>query len=209
METNIYTLHPTATIREALELLNTKHIRHIPIIDNEQQVVGIVSDRDVRDASPSVLDLNADQDVLKKPIRSIMSYPVITIHPLDFVEDIAKIFYDEAFGCLPVVSEGKLVGIVTEKDMLYTLIQLTGTHKQSSHIELKVPHQPGKLAQIFSIFSGRKINIVSLLIYPNQKSDEHKIVVIRAQTIHPQPVVDDLVSAGFEIIWPKPILGAE
>lgn len=209
MKKNVYTLPPTATIREALQLINNKRIRHIPIIDETKQVIGIVSDRDVRDASPSILDDHAKQDVLNKPIKTIMSYPVVTIHPLDFVEDIAKIFYDEAFGCLPVVSEGELVGIVTEKDMLYTLIQLTGTHMQSSHIEIKVPHEPGKLAEIFSIFGRRKINIVSILIYPHQKEDDYKILVIRAQTIHPQPVVDDLKIAGYEIIWPQPLLGAE
>ncbi|HEY4600193.1 MAG TPA: CBS and ACT domain-containing protein [Cerasibacillus sp.] len=209
MKKDVYTLPPTATIQEALELLNKKRIRHIPIIDEAHHIIGIVSDRDVRDATPSVLDKEAKRDVLKKPIRSIMSHPVVTIHPLDFVEDIARVFYDEAFGCLPVVSEGKLVGIVSDKDMLHTLIQLTGTHKQSSHIELKVPHQPGELAHIFSIFGKKKINIISLLIYPNQEGDEHKVVVIRAQTIHPQPIVEELSHAGYEIIWPKPLVGAE
>ncbi|HLS08211.1 CBS domain-containing protein, partial [Lentibacillus sp.] len=56
MKTEVTTLPPTATIVEALRLLQENHIRHIPIVDDEKQVIGIVSDRDVRDASPSVFD---------------------------------------------------------------------------------------------------------------------------------------------------------
>ena len=209
MKKNVITLSSTATVLEALQLLQEHRIRHIPIIDKEKHVIGIVSDRDVRVASPSILDKQANQQVLKKEIREIMTTPVVTIHPLDFVEDIAKIFYEETFACLPVVREGKLVGIVTEKDMLYTLIQLTGTHMPSSHIELKVPHEPGNLASILAVFGKRKLNITSLLIYPDHEDSNYKIVVIRVQTIHPLPVVKDLQTNGFEVIWPKPLQGAE
>src|SRR5699024_9524119 len=121
-------------------LAQQHEVRHVPNIDHDQQVIGIVSDRDVRDVSPSIFDENPDQSELNNEIQTIMSHPVVTIHPLDFVEEIARIFYDEDFSSLPVVSNNKLVGIVTEKDMFYTLIQLTGTHVQSSHIEVKVPH---------------------------------------------------------------------
>ncbi|MYL59256.1 CBS domain-containing protein, partial [Virgibacillus halodenitrificans] len=140
MKTSVVTLPPTATIAEALQLLQKHRIRHIPIVNEEYQVIGIVSDRDVRDASPSVFDTNSISEELENEIQTIMSTPVITIHPLDFVEEIARVFYDEEFAALPVVRDNnKLVGIVTEKDMLHTLIQLTGTHTQGSHIEVKVP----------------------------------------------------------------------
>ncbi|HLR40985.1 MAG TPA: acetoin utilization AcuB family protein [Virgibacillus sp.] len=205
MKTNVVTLQPTATIAEALQLLQQHKVRHIPIIDHEQQVIGIVSDRDVRDVSPSIFDENPDQSELNNEIQTIMSHPVVTIHPLDFVEEIARIFYDEEFSSLPVVSNNKIVGIVTEKDMFYTLIQLTGTHVQSSHIEVKVPHKPGILPEVAAVFGNRKMNITSLLIYPYKNDPNYKILVFRIQTMNPNPVIQDLRDAGYELMWPNNI----
>ncbi|WP_164668342.1 acetoin utilization AcuB family protein [Virgibacillus doumboii] len=205
MKSNIVTLPPTATIAEALQLLQEHHIRHIPITDQEKQVIGIVSDRDVSDASPSVFDKNRDQNELKNEIQSIMSHPVLTVHPLDFVEEVARVFYEEEFACLPVVSDNKIVGIITEKDMLHTFIQLTGTNVQSSQIEIKVPHKPGILPEVASIFGERKTNITSVLVYPYNDDPNFKILVFRIQTMNPMPVIQDLRNAGYELMWPNNI----
>nr|WP_202395608.1 acetoin utilization AcuB family protein [Virgibacillus halodenitrificans] len=204
MKTSVVTLPPTATIAEALQLLQKHRIRHIPIVNEEYQVIGIVSDRDVRDASPSVFDTNSISEELENEIQTIMSTPVITIHPLDFVEEIARVFYDEEFAALPVVRDNnKLVGIVTEKDMLHTLIQLTGTHTQGSHIEVKVPHRPGILPEVTAVFGKRKTNIISVLVYPFKNDPNYKILVFRIQTMNPLPIINDLRTAGFELMWPN------
>lgn len=162
MKKDVITLTKTASIAEALKLLHENRIRHIPIVDDNHYVIGIVSDRDVRDASPSILKKDADHSELENEIQSIMTQDVITVHPLDFVEEIARVFYDEEFACLPVVRENKLVGLITEKDMLQTFIQLTGTNVQSSQIEIKVPHRPGILPEVAAIFGARKTNITSV-----------------------------------------------
>lgn len=200
-------MQPNATIAEALQLLQVNRIRHIPIINGDVQVIGIVSDRDVRDASPSIFDKQSKGNVLQNEIQSIMSHPVVTVHPLDFVEEVAGIFYDEEFACVPVVQDNKLVGMVTEKDMLYTLIHLTGTNVQSSHIEVKVPHKPGILPEVASVFGKRKTNITSVLVYPYKNDPNYKILVFRIQTMNPMPVIDDLRKAGYELLWPNNIVG--
>ncbi|CDQ39293.1 acetoin utilization AcuB family protein [Virgibacillus salexigens] len=207
MKTNVIALPPTATIERALHLLHEHHIRHIPIVNEQNQVIGIVSDRDVRDASPSILNTGTSSRELEHEIQTIMSQPVITIHPLDFVEEIAKVFYEEEIACLPVIRQNQLVGIVTEKDMLYTMIQLTGTHVQSSHIEVKVPHRPGILPEVTSIFSKRKTNIISVLVYPFKDDPDYKILVFRIQTMNPLPVIEDLREAGYELLWPNNLEG--
>src|SRR5699024_3936394 len=205
MKTEVVTLPPTATIAEALQLLQKHRIRHIPIINKNNNIIGIVSDRDVRDASPSIFETDSEKLELQYEIKTVMSQPVVTIHPLDFVEEIAKIFYDEEFAALPVVQNTRLVGIVTEKDMLHTLIQLTGTDVQSSHLEIKIPHRPGILPEVTAIFGKRKVNIVSVLIYPYDDAPQYKVLVFRIQTINPTPVIEDLKKAGFELLWPHNI----
>lgn len=203
MKTEVATLPPTAKIAEALQLLQKYRVRHIPIVNNKNQVIGIVSDRDVRDASPSIFDTNSNSSLYNKEIQTIMSSPVITIHPLDFIEEIAYIFYEEEFASLPVVSNGKLIGIVTEKDMLYTLIQITGTNVQGSHIEVKVPHRPGILPDVTATFGKRNLNITSLLIYPYKDDPNYKTLVLRFQTMNPEPVIRDLREKGYELLWPN------
>lgn len=134
-----------------------------------------------------------------------MTSPVITIHPMDFVEEIAYIFYDKEIACLPVVSRNKLVGVVTEKDMLYKLIQLTGTHEQSSLIEVKVPDRPGELPRVAAVFGNHNVNIVSVLLYP-YKDPDYKILVFRVKTLNPMPIINDLREAGYTLLWPNNIM---
>ncbi|WP_186578357.1 acetoin utilization AcuB family protein [Aquibacillus kalidii] len=203
MKTNVITLPPEAEISEALKLLQKHHIRHIPIIDQNNSVIGIVSDRDVRDAAPSIFHNEENKMELSNPIKSIMSQPVVTIHPLDFVEEVASIFYEQEFACLPVVREERLVGIVTEKDMLYTLIQLTGTHVQSSQIEIKVPDRIGILAEVTAIFGKRRVKITSVLVYPCKSDSNYKILVFRIQTMNPVSIIESLHQANFEVLWPN------
>lgn len=203
MERDVVTVSPTSTIEEALKLLQQQRVRHLPIIDENQQVIGIVSDRDVRDAISTFINPKNTNVGLNSEIQTIMSHPVITVHPLDFVEDIARIFYDEEFASLPVVSDNKLVGIVTEREMLYTLIQLTGTHVQSSHVEIKVLDRPGTLPEVTSIFGKRQININSLLIYPYKEDPNYKTLVLRFESMNPAPILKDIKNAGFELMWPN------
>jgi len=203
MKKEVIKLPPEETIETALKLLQEHHIRHIPIVDDENHVIGIVSDRDVRDASPSIFDLEASKNELKNTLRSIMTSPVITVHPLDFVEEIASIFYEYEIACVPVTKDEKLVGIITEKDMLYTLIQLTGVHVQSSQIEVRVRNKPGMLPEVTKVFGKRKVNITSVLVYPDPEDEWSKILVFRVQTMNPLPILDDLTNAGYEILWPS------
>ncbi len=203
MKTEVIKLQPHENIETALKLLNQFHIRHIPIVDEQDQVIGIVSDRDVRDASPSIFHLNPDQNELQNTLEKIMTTPVITVHPLDFVEETASIFYEHEISCVPVTKSNKLVGIVTEKDMLYTMIQLTGVHVQSSQIELKVFDKPGILPEVTTVLGRRKVNITSVLVYPYQQDEKYKIIVFRVQTMNPNPIIEDLKAEGYEVLWPN------
>lgn len=71
MKRNVITLPPTASIHEALSLLRQHHIRHIPIIDKENHLVGIISDRDIRDALPSIFEKSLIILICKKAFKSL------------------------------------------------------------------------------------------------------------------------------------------
>jgi acetoin utilization protein AcuB len=202
MKKNVIKILNTATIKEAVELMDKNRFRHLPVVNEIDELVGIISDRDIRDARPSVFDTEEHLDYLTNPVSKIMVADVITAHPLDFVEDVSSIFYEHNIGCLPIEVDYKLVGIITETDILHTLVQLMGAHQPSSQIEVRVENVAGMLAEIATIIKKRNINITSVLVYPCEDL-QHKVLVFRLQTMDPRGVIADIENSGYKVLWPN------
>jgi len=203
MNTNVLTLQPSHSIKDAIDLLREKKIRHLPITNEDGLVVGVLSDRDIKDATPSNLIENQQNDIYATRIEDIMTKNPLIGHPLDFVEEVATIFYDQKIGCLPIVSSGKLVGIVTETDLLYKYIELTGAHQPGSQIEVRVPNRPGILFEVSKVFHDHHSNVLSVLVYPDLQNDENKILVFRVKTMNPLGIIEDIRKEGFDVLWPN------
>ncbi len=201
MRRRVVTAAPSTTIQEALSLLRSNRIRHLPVVENDK-LVGIVSDRDMRDALPSCLCEHDDDDlVLQSPISEIMHRDVITAHPLDFIEDAANTVYEYKVGSLPVVEADRLVGIVTESDILYRLVELFGVNKPSSHIEVEVDDVAGMLADVSQVFKEAHVNVISVIIYPSPNPGKKKLVY-RVTTIDPRHLIELLEEKGFLVSDP-------
>lgn len=203
MNEDIISLTPTDTIHSAVLIIKEKRIRHIPIVDDNFQLVGLVSDRDIRDAAPSIFRTSEYKNDLQKPLTSIMKTDIITGHPLDFVEEIGAVFCANNISCLPIVKEKKLVGIITGSDLLHSYVELTGVNQPGSQIEIKIPNKAGALYDITLIFKKRNLNILSTLVYPEKTEIDYKILVIRVQTMNPFMVVEDLKKEGYTVLWPS------
>lgn len=202
MQTKIVTITPEETIRSAMVLLLQHRFRHLPVMNANGKLAGIVSDRDLRNALPSKLKIEEeDIELLNTPITSIMTPDVICCHPLDFVDDVAYTFYQERISCLPVLQDGEMVGIVTETDILHTLVQLMGVHQPSSKIIVEVPDQSGVLADVATVFKQTKINVSSVLVYPDRQSGAKRLD-FRVHTIDPRNAIQLLKKQGYTIIWP-------
>ncbi|GEC92739.1 CBS and ACT domain-containing protein [Brevibacillus brevis] len=202
MRKKIVTIQPSTTIGEALLLLRANRIRHLPVVENDS-LVGIVSDRDLRDALPSRLLTHDDDDtVLHKPVANIMNQQVITAHPLDFIEDAALQLYEHKIGSLPIVEGNRLVGLITESDLFSSLIELFGVNKPSSHIEVEVDDRVGMLAEVSQVFRDAQVNVTSVVVFPG-KQPAKKNLVFRVQTIDPRIVTQLLLEKGFSVIGPR------
>jgi len=121
MTRNVMTLKPEQTLRDAVELLRSKHIRHLPVVE-DSKLIGIVTDRDVKRATPSLLS-GVDRDEYDRvldetKIAQIMTREPMTVTPESGLKAAVKIFIDRKVGALPVVSGSQLVGIITEIDLL-------------------------------------------------------------------------------------------
>jgi acetoin utilization protein AcuB len=122
MVRSVITLAPEQTLRDAVDLLRSKRIRHLPVVQ-DGQLVGIVTDRDVKRATPSLLGGierdEYDQALETTKVSQFMTREPITVSPETGLKAAVKIFIDRKVGALPVVvGDGRLVGIVTEIDLL-------------------------------------------------------------------------------------------
>lgn len=135
MTTKVTTLPQDSRLLDAALIIRRSGKRHVPIVNGEGVVVGMVSDRDVSRVAPSMLSKMTPEEYNQifesTPIDVVMSTNVITISPNDDVSLAASLLYTKKIGALPVVEDGKLVGIVTGTDMLALLNELLGKPAES------------------------------------------------------------------------------
>lgn len=125
MTKSLITIKPKDTLRHARERLAKYRINQLPVVIDDK-LVGIVTDRDVRDAYPSSLRLLHGKDIDEfgdsHTVEEIMTYNVITVTPQTSVRETAQCLRQQRFGALPVVDNGKLVGIITRSDVLDAML---------------------------------------------------------------------------------------
>ncbi len=204
MSRQVVTVSPNDTLQQALTRAMSHRIRHLPVVD-EGRLVGIVSDRDLRDARPSSLlpaETSLGPSLLdQSPVSRIMRTSVITAHPLDPIDEAARLLYEHRIGCLPVLQAQQLVGIVTETDVLRRLVELTGATRPGSHLEVEVPDQPGMLAAIAEIIKRHNVNISSILTMPGP-CPNCLVLALRLQVVDLRPIIGGIKALGYTVRWP-------
>jgi len=196
---------PADSLADAMRLTRARRIRHLPVVQ-DGEVVGIVSDRDVRLAMPSPLTESDDQRVAfleRTRISEVMRGNVATIGPLDTVEDAAKLMRRSRIGALPVVdARGRLLGILSESDVLDAFVEILGPPGQSSRIEIGLPDRAGELARALRIIGEEQgVNVCSAMVPPG--TGERRVAIVHIGTIDPRETIERLEAAGFEVGWPS------
>ena len=122
MTTKPVTLKQHQTLRDALELMDTNHFHHLPIMNNEGQLVGIITKRDCRAALniPTLqrASWQTREQIINLPVRMLMTPAPIVIEPTANAEEAARLMLTHHVSCLPVVRSETLVGILTTSDIL-------------------------------------------------------------------------------------------
>src|SRR5690554_1701647 len=201
MTTNVITVSPESSLSTALELINCNRIRHLPVIFNGK-LVGIVSDRDLRDAKPSVLSADDNSLLSNITVEKIMKRNVVSAHPLDAVDEAALLLYKHRIGCLPVINNGKIVGIITHGDLIRALVELMGVETPGSLIIIEFLDRPGVLAEVSKIISDKGININSVFLRKVKERPTFSILTMRIGTSMPDTIVKELRRVGLKVLWP-------
>lgn len=201
MKRDVITIGPEDSVHAAMGKTKEHRIRHLPVVEGER-LVGIVSDRDLRDVSPSNLLQVQDIDILKSTkVKDIMKCNVLTAHPLDGLEEVARVMYEYRIGCLPVVKGGKLVGILTETDILRVLVELTGTLEQGTTMEILVPDRPGALAEVTLAIKNHGINLCSVLMRCGHEPNT-RLITAKLQTKNVSTIIEEIERLGFKVLFP-------
>ncbi len=205
MTREVVTLTPDTTAGDALALCREKKIRHLPVLEGGR-LAGMVSDRDLRLATPALGDAARAEALAKIQVADVMSREVFTAHPEDPIEQAANEMRERRIGCLAVVEHDELVGIVTSSDVMEALTYLVGAHEPGSRMEVSVPDRPGTLAGAAGVFGMCGINIVSVVMgartEPAEGAPSERLVVFRVDTIDTSEAATQLENAGYTVLWP-------
>lgn len=198
MQTKVYTVTPETTLPEALRLTGQRGVRHLPVLDN-QRLVGILSDRDLKRAMASpatslgVHELNYLLDHLR--VGEIMTRAIITIGPMFPIEEAARLMVLEKIGALPVTEAERLIGLVTETDVLRLFVRAMGAGEPSTRLDVILGDRPHALAEVVQAVETAGADISSLVTLTS--AGGLKEAVIRVRTINPGPTIQALDARGF------------
>ena len=212
IQRNPVTIGPDASFYEARNLIHEKGVRHLPVVDKNNVLVGIVTDRDIREAAPSDATLLSVQELNyllgKLKVSSFMTPKdkLVTITPDTIIEEAVQLMHDNKIGCLPVLEGGKLYGIFTETDALDHLVDVFGFTQKGTRLTLALEDKPGTMLGILEVFKKHNINIISI-VTPSFMVEGKRIAAIRIRTEEYKDVVKDLEKAGYDVLsigkWPS------
>ncbi len=177
----VITIHPKMPIHDALNLMKKEHIRRLPVVDKKGNLVGMVSENDLLHASPSdatSLSIWEVNYLLSKiTINRIMAKDVITVTEDTPLEEAARIMADRKIGCVPVVRDKKIVGIITETDLFKLFLELLGAREPGIRLAALIPNTPGELAQITKAIFDEGGNIITLGTFLGESSENREITL--------------------------------
>jgi acetoin utilization protein AcuB len=169
MTRNPITVLPDVSIAEAMERMRREKVRRFPVVDKKGKLVGIVTREDLLHASPSSVTSLSVWEVSyllsQVKVKEVMTRDVLTVTEDVTLEEASRLMADNKIGCLPVVRDGMVVGIITESDLFKVFLELFGAREKGTRLTFLAPYFKGSLAQISSTITERGGLIVSLNIF--------------------------------------------
>jgi acetoin utilization protein AcuB len=202
MQRDVVTASPETTLTRLMGLLQRRGIRHLPVADQEN-LVGIISDRDLKGAIASCAASSKDgSNGLSRLDRltaaDIMTRAVVTIAPMLPAEEAARVMVTKKISALPVTEGGRLVGMVTDTDVLHLFVRAMGVTEPSSRIDVTLCEDAHALARVVQAVEGSGGVISSIMTLKSPVTGLRE-VVMRLTTINPGPSIKALEAGGFAV----------
>jgi acetoin utilization protein AcuB len=161
---------PDMPVTEAQEIMQANNIRHLPIVDTEGKLVGLLTQRSLLQAIPSdarkFSPFVVNYALARIKVRNVMLKDVITISEDIALEEAARIMADRKIGCLPVMRDGELVGIISDNDLFNIMVNLLGARRPGVRVTVLQPDRAGEVARISSAIAERGGYLSVFVTYP-------------------------------------------
>lgn len=197
------TVTEDTTVTEAKAIMNQHNFSKLPVLDKSKRLVGIITKNDIQKASPSdatTLDMFELGYLLSKlTVGKFMTKKVITALETEVIEEAARIMVDNNIGCIPVMNDDVLVGIVTENDLFRLFTEIFGARQSGVRAVINMQDRPGELTKITNQIAELKGNLISVVTREFNEKD-HRRSTIKATGISLEQMETILKNAEAEII---------
>ena len=202
MTKNLITINANDVISKAAEIMSEKGLHRFPDIRNGQ-LVGLVTKGRITSStngatSLSIFELNYLLNRTSVKEVMIKKKALITISSDKLMEDAADMMLRHDIGCLPVVDNGELVGILTQNDLFKAFLDILGYNRKGSRIDVHVPDTLGVLGEVSKVFVKNEANITNFTVYRNN-DDTTADLILRSDLIETDQLVEDLNNSGFKV----------
>lgn len=207
MTRNVVTTRPQVPLLEACTQLKTNNIRHLPVLDDDDHLVGIITDRDIRSALPAAFYLEDSQasDVASYRTLTVgdtMTRNPMTISPEDTIEDALLQIQRMRVGAFPVVDKrGRLTGIISVRDLLRAFINFLGIEEPGTLLGIVVEEKIGQMKKIVDAITEENISFGSILVARHWE-ENMRAVFLYLLTNNIIRVKHKLADLGFELLDP-------
>lgn len=171
MSKPVITLTPDMPITDALNLMKREHIRRAPVV-RDGKMVGIVSDKDLLNASPSPVSSLSIWEMnyllSKITVEQVMTKNVMSVAEDLPIEEAARIMADNKIGGMPVMRDGNVVGIITETDLFKIFLEFMGARESGVRVTALIEDKPGVLAKITEAVASQKGNFISFGVFSGE-----------------------------------------
>ncbi len=204
MHTNLVTVSPSTSLEDAKILVKKKKIAHLLVVNDSGKLVGILSDKDLRQywASPATTLSNHELNYLLQQVlvEMIMVKAVETVSTDTTIERAALVMQEKAINALPVMEDNELIGIITRTDVMGVLLDAIGISEESVRLGVMVGDSIGTLANVSEILKKEQINIQSLFVWPEKGHKGVSQLVMRIPKNDGQKAMEALHTNGFKVI---------
>ncbi len=165
MTRNPVFIHPELSLTDARSLMDKERIGHLPVLNKNNELVGLITRADLIKAGPSSatsLDMYEISYLLSKlKVEKVMEKNVIIVQENEVVEEAARIMADQGIGCLPVMNGSLLTGIITDTDIFHFFIDAYGARHKGIRITVNFKEKPGQFAAFAGAVAEKGGNIVA------------------------------------------------
>jgi acetoin utilization protein AcuB len=197
------TIRQTVGVEEALRLMHQENIRRLPVVDNHGKMVGIVSELDLLKVSPSPATSLSVYEIpylmAKIKMKDVMTKDVVTVNEDTPLEEAARVMADNKIGGVPVMRDGKVVGIITETDLFKTFLEMLGGREEGVRISMFVPDEEGVLAKITGKISEMGVNITALSTIMGEDPSTYLVTIRVEEDADEDALVAAIEEMGFEV----------